>query len=132
MNAALNAIAQSAIARTIILALVAVPLVLYFGFTPAERSAIALSAAYYLGFYSPAAGLAATVGWLTWSWKWFWITMGIGFGLTALLHLRSAGFFRLDPCGPGRLRGGGFLHRLCLCYGSALLQETDLIISYEQ
>jgi hypothetical protein len=91
MNGLLNTVAQSAIARATILVLVAVPLIFYFGFTPAERSTIGLTAAYYLGFYSPAAALAAIIGWLTWSWKWFWIAMGIGFGLTALLHLRSAG-----------------------------------------
>jgi hypothetical protein len=101
MHAILNAISRSAIARTIILVLVAVPLVLYFGFTPAERSAIGLSATYYLGFYSPAAGLAAIIGWLTWSWKWFWITMGIGFGLTAVLHLRSAGLLDWIPADLG-------------------------------
>ena len=55
---------------------------------------------------------------------WFWLDRSASFTVGR--------FVRLDPCGPGRLRGGGFLHRLCLFYGSALLQETDLIISYEQ
>ena len=118
MNAALNAIAQSAIARTIILALVAVPLVLYFGFTPAERSAIGLSVAYYVGFYSPAAGLAAIVGWLTWSWKWFWITMGIGFGLTAVLHLRSAGLLDWIPADLGVFAAAVFFIA-CVCFMAA-------------
>jgi hypothetical protein len=39
--------------------------------------------------------------WLTWSWKWFWITMGIGFGLTAVLHLRSAGLLDWIPADLG-------------------------------
>jgi hypothetical protein len=129
MQSIMNTIAQSTITRALILAIVGLPILFYFGFTPAERSAIGLSAAYYLGFYSPAAGLAAIIGWLAWSLNWFWIAMAIGFALTAALQLWSAGLLDWIPADCRRLRRGAFVHSFCLRYGGALLQEANLSVT---
>jgi hypothetical protein len=58
-------------------------------------------AAGYIGFYSPAAGLAAIIGWLAWSWNWFLIVLSIGFVLTAVLQLWTAGFLAWIPADLG-------------------------------
>jgi hypothetical protein len=128
MQSIMNAIAQSTITRALILAIVGLPILFYFGFTPAERSAIGLSAAYYLGFYSPAAGLDPFVGWLAWSFNWFWIAMAIGFALTAALQLWSAGLLDWIPADVAS-SSRCFVHSFCLRYGGALLQEANLSVT---
>jgi hypothetical protein len=114
MRGILNTIVQSTIARALILAIIGLPIAFYLGFTPAERSAIGLSAAAYLGFYSPAVGLAAIIGWLTWSWRWFGIVLAICVVLTAVIQLRSAGFLEWISLGQGVIVAVVFFI-VCLC-----------------
>jgi hypothetical protein len=93
MSPIFKTIAQSPTVRAVLLVLIVAPLIFYFGFTPSQRTTIGLLAAYYLGAWLPALGLAAAVGWLAWSREWFWIVLIGGITITIMLQLYAAGLF---------------------------------------
>lgn len=73
---------RAGILVAVILAITAI--VFFSSLTPAGRSALALKATWWLGYFSPAIIIGGILGWLSWDWK-SGAGVGIAIAVTILL-----------------------------------------------
>ena len=85
MQTVVNALAQRAAARALLLAFVVLSVAFYLAPIQVEVAAL-----FYVGLLAPALGIAAMAGFIAWNWRVFWILLGAGFLVTAFVVVGAA------------------------------------------
>jgi hypothetical protein len=80
MQTVVNAFAQRAAARALLLAFVVLSVAFYLAPIQVEVATL-----FYVGLLAPALGIAAMAGFIAWNWRVFWILLGAGFLVTAFV-----------------------------------------------
>ena len=80
MQTVVNALAQRAAARALLLAVFILSVALCLA--PIE---VEVAALFYVGLLASALGIAAVAGFMAWNWRVFWILLGAGFLVTAFV-----------------------------------------------
>ena len=80
MQTVVNALAQRATARALLLAFVVLSVAFYLAPIQVEVATL-----FYVGLLAPALGIAAVAGFMAWNWRVFWILLGAGFLVTAFV-----------------------------------------------